>query len=283
MTTATSSLSPDQVRRFEQDGYLFPVPVLDEAEIKAGMTAFMAHKTRHDARLAQMAAREKYQVFSQTHFAYPWVYRIASHPRVLDAVESVLGPNVLAWDSNWFVKMPGEKTYVSWHQDGTYWNLNPPSVVSAWISLERAFPGNGCMRVIPGTHTKPRLPQRETYATDNALSRGQEIAVEVDEARAVDLVLAPGEMSLHHIWIVHGSNANTSNVPRIGIAIRYVKPEVVQDSPLKPIAMLVRGRDDHGHFELQRPPTEQSPDAMDATHREIVARIRATVMKNAKA
>jgi len=282
MIAASTRLAPQQVTRFEQEGYLCPIHVLDAGEVAENLAAFLAYKKRNDDRLATMAAREKYQVFSQMHFAYPWMARLVTHPRVLDAVESILGPNFLAWDSNWFVKMPGEKTFVSWHQDGTYWNLSSPNVVSAWISLERAFPENGCLRVVPGTHKQPRMPQRETYASDNALSRGQEIAVAVDEDHAVDLTLEPGEMSLHHIWIVHGSKPNTTNVPRIGVAVRYVRTDVSQDSPQKPIAMLARGKDTHGHFELAPQPREQSHEAMEATHNEIVARIRATLMKDVK-
>lgn len=283
MLATSTALSPRQVERFTQDGYLAPIRVLDADEVAANLAAFLAHKNRHDQKLSAMVAREKYQVFSQMHFAYPWVARMVTHPRVLEAVESILGPDFFAWDSNWFVKMPGEKTFVSWHQDGTYWNLSSPNVVSAWISLERAFPENGCLRVVPGTHKQPRLPQRETYAADNALSRGQEIAVSVDEDHAVDLILEPGDMSLHHIWIVHGSKPNTTQVPRIGIAVRYVRTDVAQDSPHKPIAMLVHGKDRFGHFENVPPPQEQSPDAMDAAHAAVVARIRATLMKDVKA
>jgi len=125
------------------------------------------------------------------------------------------------------------------------------------------------------------MPQRETYAADNVLSRGQEIAVDVDESDATDLVLEPGEMSLHHIWIVHGSKANTSNIPRIGLAVRYVSPEVRQDSPFKPLALLVRGRDEHGNFELLEAPTADTPGEPDAQER-IITRIRAGVLQGAQ-
>ena len=121
--------------------------------------------------------------------------------------------------------------------------------------------------------------QQETYIPENALSRGQEIAAEVDERQAVDLNLQPGEMSLHHIWIVHGSNVNTSpDTPRIGIAIRYTKPEVVQESPMKPLALLVRGRDDYGNFEVLPPPKHDLPSEQNQKHKAIVDRIRAGIM-----
>ena len=137
-------------------------------------------------------------------------------------------------------------------------------------------------RVIPGTHTQPMIPQRETYLPENALSRGQEIAVEVDEEQAVDLNLRPGEMSLHHIWIIHGSNANTSKeTPRIGIAIRYTRPEVVQEGPTKPFAMLVRGEDICGNFDLQPPPTFASSQ-QQSLHHAIVEHARGSLMTDAK-
>jgi ectoine hydroxylase-related dioxygenase (phytanoyl-CoA dioxygenase family) len=186
----------------------------------------------------------------------------------------------MVWGSRWFAKMPGEKTYVSWHQDATYWGLHPPNVTTAWIALSHSNPENGCMRVIPGTHLGELLPQTETYAPENALSRGQEIAVEVDESRAVDLKLRPGEMSFHHIGIVHGSNVNTSDKPRIGIAVRYITPDVVQDGPERPLGMLVRGKDDFGNFELIDPPqTDEFP--MPGQTPKAVQRMMKSVMRTA--
>ena len=214
------------------------------------------------------------------HFVYKWVWEIASNPRILDAVEGLLGPNILAWNTNWFSKMPGDKTFISWHQDGTYWNLNPPSVVTAWVALTPSQPDNGGLRVIPGTHTQPKMPQRETINDDNALSRGQEIAIDIGDGNIVEVALMPGEMSLHHIWIAHGSKANTGTVPRIGVAIRYVKPEVVQDSPGRPLALLVRGKDTCGNFELLPPPTNNEP-INENVHIDIIDRIRASVMTTA--
>jgi ectoine hydroxylase-related dioxygenase (phytanoyl-CoA dioxygenase family) len=116
-------------------------------------------------------------------------------------------------------------------------------------------------RVIPGSHKSPRLPQRDTGAPDNALSRGQEIAVDVDESQAVDMLLQPGEMSLHHVAIIHGSKANSSNKPRIGVGIRYVTPDVVQDGVVRQFALLVRGRDEFGHFDLLELPERNDPAA----------------------
>jgi ectoine hydroxylase-related dioxygenase (phytanoyl-CoA dioxygenase family) len=174
--------------------------------------------------------------------------------------------------------MPGDKTYVSWHQDGMYWKMNAPRIVTAWLALKPSQPSNGCLRVVPGTHKQPALPHRETYAPDNALSRGQDVAVAVDENSAVDICLQPGEISLHHLWIVHGSKANTSDIPRIGLAIRYVAADVTQDSPTRPLAMLARGQNRYNNFEVMPTPTEDTVPEDGGRHTEIVTRIRNSIM-----
>ncbi len=282
-THSPLQLSVQQRQQFERDGYLSPIRVLDDREVERLLNSYMEYSEANKERLGELPPNQKYQVLSETHFVLPWVYEIVTNPRVLDAVEGLLGPNLLAWNSNWFTKMPGEKSFVSWHQDGTYWKLNPPRVVTAWVALSPSVATNGCMRVIPGTHTHSMIPQRETYIPENALSRGQEIAVEVDEKQAVDLNLRPGEMSLHHIWIIHGSNANTSkDTPRIGIAIRYTKPDVVQESPTKPFAMLVRGEDTCGNFDLQPPPRIASSQQQQCLHQTIVEHARGSLMTDAK-
>jgi ectoine hydroxylase-related dioxygenase (phytanoyl-CoA dioxygenase family) len=204
--------------------------------------------------------REHRRFFTDTHTFLPWVYELASHPRVLDAAGSVLGPDLLVWSTQWFPKRPGDPSFVSWHQDGTYWTLDPPRVCTAWIAISRSDDANGCMRVVPGSHAGGQLPHRDTFAAANVLSRGQEIAVEVDESQARSLVLAPGEISLHHIGIVHGSRPNRSDEPRIGLAVRFVAPDVRQGTDT-PHAMLVRGRDAFGHFQLLEPPLEVGDEA----------------------
>ena len=109
------------------------------------------------------------------------------HPRVLDAVESIVGPDILVWGTSFFIKEPRNKSFVSWHQDLTYWGLDPADIVTAWIALSESTYENGAMRVIPATHTMQVVPHKDTFAADNLLSRGQEISVEVDEAKAVAL------------------------------------------------------------------------------------------------
>ena len=262
--------------QYERRGYLFPIPVFTEEETTRFRTNFLEYRAAIDQRLKTLPARDQYKVFSETHIFLPWVHEMVTHPRVLDAVERILGPNLLIWNTRWFAKMPADKTYISWHQDTTYWGLHPPNVSTAWIALSDSTPTNGCMRVIPATHQGPLLPQVETFAADNALSRGQEIAVEVNEADAVDIELQPGEMSLHHIGIVHGSNANQSDRPRIGIAVRFITPNVVQEGSQRQIALLARGVDAHGHFEL----IDSSTLKAHSSHHELHSIAIRRMMKN---
>jgi hypothetical protein len=255
------SLTPQQQFHYQEKGYYFPIRVFDEVEAADFRRRFQEYYDQRQDRLKGLLQRDRRNYLTDMHLCLEWAYKMVSNPNVLDAVESILGPNVLAWTAQWFPKLPQEKAYVSWHQDGTYWGLRPPSVTTAWIALSESNPENGCMRVVPGTHKYPLLEQRETYAANNMLSRGQEIAAEVDEKQAVDLVLRPGEMSLHHIGIIHGSGPNLSHGPRIGLAIRYIAPEVMQTGRERDIAMLVRGKDDYGHFELVNPPErDESPE-----------------------
>jgi ectoine hydroxylase-related dioxygenase (phytanoyl-CoA dioxygenase family) len=252
--------------------------VFSEAEAGYFRSCFLQYRASAADRLPSLPAKDQYLVFSETHLFLRWVYEMVVSPRVLDAVESILGPNLLIWNTRWFAKMPGDKTYISWHQDATYWGLHPPKATTAWLALSESTPENGCMRVIPGSHLEPLLPQVETYAPENALSRGQEIAVEVDESAAVDVILQAGEMSLHHIGIVHGSARNNSAKPRIGIAARFITPDVVQDGTERQVAMLVRGADTHGYFDLANPPLPGQMSSEGTIHAEALRRMMANLM-----
>lgn len=217
----------------------------------------MAHWNRYIDRFEGSLPRERIWLTIDTHLALPWVCELALHPVVLDAVERVLGPDVLVWNTHWFPKFPADRSYVSWHQDATYWGLHPPLVTTAWIALSPSTLANGCLQVLPGSHLGELMPQNETFAPDNMLSRGQEIAVEIDPAQTVSLELEPGEFSLHHIGMAHGSGPNTSDTSRIGLAVRYVAPQVEQAGPQRDLAVLARGEDRYSHFDLVEPPTRE--------------------------
>ncbi len=279
MHTITGKLSAEKQQFYAENGYLYPIRVFSDTETAEFRRQFDDYTDQNKDLLGKMIPRERRAVYGLTHLMLPWVYQMASHPRVLDAVEGAIGPNILVWGSDWFVKFAHDPAFISWHQDGAYWGLNPPKVTTAWIALSPSTLENGCMQVMPATQ-KMQLPQRETYALDNALSRGQEIALEVDEAKAVPLTLKAGEMSLHHIGIAHGSKANTSDQPRIGIAVRYIAPEVVQKGAERQIVQLVRGRDEYGNFEIVAPPAD--PVSAAEIRKEADRRITRNVMPESK-
>jgi non-haem Fe2+, alpha-ketoglutarate-dependent halogenase len=266
----------EDVSKYHDLGYSFPIRVFDPSKAATFRKQFDDFFAYHAERLKSLPASKHGPIFGHTHTFMRWVYEIVSNPRVLDAVEGVLGPNLLVWDSGWFIKMPGDKKYVSWHQDANYWGLSPAKVATAWVALSPSIRENGCLRVIPRSHMTPLLPQRDTYAPDNALSRGQEIAVEVDETQAVDIVLQPGEMSLHDISVVHGSKPNTTNIPRIGIAIRYLPPEVKQTG-VRGFGLLVRGKDEFGNFDLIEPPRQNDP-ANNAVQLKVLDRLYKNIL-----
>jgi hypothetical protein len=266
-----TKLDPERQAVYRSRGYHGRLRAFSGTEAARLRDRFLAYWRQNEDQLNALLPRERSSYLIETHLFLRWVYDIVAHPRILDAVESVLGPDILAWSSQWFAKFPGDGTYVSWHQDAAYWGLSPPEVTTAWVALTDSTTASGCMRVIPGSHLET-LPQRDTYAQANMLSRGQEIAVAVDESRAVDLVLGPGEFSLHHVGIVHGSRANASDAPRIGLAIRYVAPEVAQQGKSRDMVLVVRGRDDHGHFDLVSPPDRDLDYGQSPLHAESLAR-----------
>jgi non-haem Fe2+, alpha-ketoglutarate-dependent halogenase len=249
------TLTEHQLGEYQQDGFLFPFPVLSDPE-----TATLRRRVEElEAREGRLPAR----INRKPHLLLTWLNELIRHPRILDPVEDILGPNLLCWGSGFFTKNPHDPARVTWHQDATYWGLSKPDVVTAWVAFTPSTRANGCMRVVPGTHSLRQLPHNETYAPDNLLSRGQEIAVEVDESKAVDIELAPGQMSLHHVLLVHGSEPNASDFRRVGFAIRYVPTYVKQLSEVPDSATLVRGTDEYGYFLHEPAPrADFDPDAV---------------------
>jgi ectoine hydroxylase-related dioxygenase (phytanoyl-CoA dioxygenase family) len=257
-------LTVAEVDRYRRDGILFPVDVLGTAEADALLQRFEGSEREHGGRLAG-------RLNQKPHLLYPWMDQLVRHPAILDAVEDVLGPNLFCWGSQFFTKNARDESYVSWHQDGTYWGLSSPDVVTAWVALTPSVPENGCMRVVPGTH-KSQVPHSDTFAESNLLSRGQEVAVEVDLAHAVDVVLRPGQMSLHHVLIFHGSEPNGSDMRRVGFAIRYVPTYVSQASGIRESALLVRGVDEFGNFDHESSPEADMHPAAVARHKQVIDR-----------
>ena len=267
-------LSPEAVDGYRRDGFHFPVRVLSEGEAREYRRRLENFEAIEGKPLAG-ALRHK------SHLLFTWLNDLVRHPKILDAVEDIIGPDIFCWSSSFFIKEAHDPGFVSWHQDSTYWGLSEPTVITAWVAFSRSTIEAGAMRVIPGTHGD-QVGHRDTYNKDNLLTRGQEIAVEVDESKAVDLVLEPGEMSLHHVRLFHGSEPNRSDDRRIGYAIRYIPTTVRQVIGPKDGATLVRGVDRFHHFEHEpSPDVDLSPQAL-AAHREAAERQAAILYAGTK-
>jgi chlorinating enzyme len=248
------ALTQTDVDRYRRDGYIAPVRAID-AERAADLLA------RYDAFKGRGETDGNAVLRSKPHLVFPWLYDLVRDPAVTGPVSAILGPNLLAWGSSFFAKPAGDPGFVSWHQDANYWGLEPHEILTAWIAFSPSRRENGCMRVVPGSQAKA-FEHRDTFHKDNLLTRGQEISVEVDEDQAADITLEPGEMSLHHVGIVHGSDPNTSDIPRIGFAVRYIASHVRQTGG-RTTATLALGEDTHGHFDLEpRPEAEYGPAAL---------------------
>ena len=254
----SASLSPGAVEHYQNDGILFPVPLLSAAEVVEYGNALES--------LAAFCGEGYRRRYDCLHQYFPWAYRLATSDKLLNIVESLIGSDIVIDATLVFYKPPHDTAYSSWHQDSVYsgWHLTPS--VSAWIALTTSERRNGCMRVIPRSH-KDGVLEHDTILGDPDLMnrRGERIRNDVDESQAVDVVLQPGEMSLHHPNIVHGSDANGSDSPRIGFIVRFVTSRTTNRNRE---LMRVRGNADCSGLRLVEPPVEEELALAALTWRE---------------
>lgn len=240
--------STDIKGRFERDGFVTPLTAMPPANARKYRDALETAEARLVTEPDLGKCLRRYP-----NLVLPFVDEITRLPAITNAVSQILGPDLLVLDTPFFIKEPQTPHYVSWHQDLHYWGLEGEEEVTAWVALTPANIENGCMRFIAGSHTQI-VDHVDTHAETNLLTRGQEVAVEVDDANGTDVVLAPGEFSLHHGRVFHASHANASSDRRIGIAIRYIPTSMRQIEGGNMAAMLVRGEDRFHHFrECRRP------------------------------
>ena len=255
MTLTKQALDVEFYRR---EGYLSPLPLMTEAEALAHRRALEAA----EARLGPLHYKTKpYLLFSSAN-------ELARHPRLLDAVEALIGPDILLWDSAYVIKEPGGGKKVSWHQDLTYWGLSSDRLVTAWIALSPATLESGCMQFWPGSHRNGKIAHRDGPSEDNILHRGQTVAAEIPEDEKTAAELRPGEASLHHGWLMHGSGPNSSSDRRIGLTLQYLAPSVKQLFTEKEGATLLRGEDRCGHFAAEPAFTRDYDPALIAWRQE---------------
>jgi ectoine hydroxylase-related dioxygenase (phytanoyl-CoA dioxygenase family) len=239
----TTTLSRQQLTQYELDGILFPIRVFSSDEV---------FRFRRELLVVSDNCGNSLKRLDGLHLFFDWAHRLVTHEALLNAVEDVLGGDILVDGTLVFYKPARDSSYVSWHQDSVYsgWAQTPST--SAWIALTASHRANGCMRAIPGSHNLGLMAHATVRDDLNLLVRGERVPT-VDEARSVDVVLRPGEMSFHQSNLVHGSNPNKSDEPRIGFIVRFVTSRIVnRDRPL----LRVRGTADCSHLSLAQPPAE---------------------------
>jgi hypothetical protein len=252
-------LSESEVAAYRDRGYHFPVDALTPGEV----AEFRGRLEDYEARSGSPI---KGEMRHRSHVLFTWINEMVRHPKILDAIEDLLGPDILCWNTSFFIKEARDPGFVSWHQDATYWGLSSSDVATAWIAMSPANKVSGCMKFIAGTH-REQVQHADTFDQNNLLTRGQEIAVTVDEAKAVHAELKPGQASLHHVLLFHGSEPNQSDDRRIGLAVRYIPTHLKQAVGQRDWATLVRGKDTYRHFEPEHvPKRDLEPEAL-AFHR----------------
>src|SRR5262245_31948118 len=261
----TMKLSPDQVDRYARDGFLSPIPALSRVEAAECREKLEAFEQAIGGPLTSDRTDARYR--SRTHVLLRWVHELVRHPAILDAVEKLIGPDILVYTSTWFIKEPDSAAIAAWHQDATYFGLRPYVHVTAWLALTDATAENGCMEFLPGSHRRGQLPHRAGVVAGSVNRAGQAVTVDVDDAPAVHASLSAGEFSLHHTLLLHRSAPNRSRDRRIGLAISYVPTHVKHlGVKHKTPAMLVRGVDTFGHFQLEPAPVADLDESARAAY-----------------
>lgn len=268
-------LSAAQIASFNERGFVSPVRVMS-AEQAAG------YRARLEAFEKAQGSPMKGGQRNKTYLLFTWAHEVLMNSRLLDAVEDLLGPDLLVYHSTTWIKESHAAGFVSWHQDSTYFGLEPLEQVTAWVALSNATEEAGCMRVLPGSHKLGQLPSDMKPDKNNLLTSGQTVQLDFDPSKTVSMPLQPGEMSLHHACTVHGSPGNGSNDRRIGLCMHFVPAHVrpiehlVQHNALCS-AMLVRGKVKHNLYPLEQPPKADNDEAAIAEHAKGVATYRSMV------
>jgi len=264
------ALTREQVDSFHHNGFLFPIPALTPAEIATCLAGLRRLETELGSPVAEADIKWRSHAYAHS----PWFNDLIRHPRILDAIEDVIGPDILVWTSTFFIKEAHSPTFAAWHQDGTYFGLEPKEQVCAWVALTDASAEAGCMESL-SSRGAPRQMRHAPLGLANSINRaGQTIMETLDDARPVAMALRAGEFSLHHELAVHRSAPNNASHRRIGIGLNYIPCHVRVDSSVRLKAMVVRGEDRYGHFELIDPPAAERDAAALAVHQAVSERYR---------
>lgn len=251
-------LTDDQIEQWKRDGAVWPIDLLDADEVAD-------YRRRFEDLEEKIGAEAQSRFRIKAHLPFPWLWDLVTHPRLADAIEDLIGPDIVCWGSSFFTKKAHDPRFISWHQDSTYYGLEPPESITAWVAFSDATSLSGCMKIIPGSHAgEAILPHDETFDANNLLSRGQTIR-DLDPSTAVEMPLRAGQFSIHHNKTIHSSEPNNADWPRIGFAIHFAATSVRQVQFDNALAIHVRGSDPDGNWiDDPRPAYEMSPESVQA-------------------
>lgn len=265
------ALSAAQVAQWRHDGFLSPFPLLSAAELQ-GCRDGLARFEQWLGGPVNLIDDLKWRTMPYLHS--PWAARLAHDPRILDAVECLIGPDILVYTSTFFIKEPHSPTIAAWHQDSTYYGLEPKEEVTVWIALSDAHEAAGCMESL-SFQGRPRQLRHVSRVVKNSVNRASQVITEpLDEGAPVAMPLKAGEFSMHHGLCPHRSGPNTSNHRRIGLGINYIPTSAKPVGSVKPAAMLVRGEDRYHHFEQAEPAQAERDPIGISNHERAVALYR---------
>ncbi len=208
-----------KVARFDAEGFSGPFRLYAPEEAAAYRARFF--EVLEQSEEHPVASKVN---MSAWHHRYRWAYEIATKKAILDLVEPVLGPDIVLWAMHFWYKEPGNGKRIPWHQDGAYWHMHPKKNVTVWVALGPTFAENGCLRIIPGTHKKT-VDHDAIQDKDSWFANGLPASV-IDESKALNLELEPGEAVVFNESTFHGSTANTSSIARVAFSLRFTSPDV---------------------------------------------------------
>lgn len=270
-------LSDPQIDHYNRDGYLSPVRIISEDDAAVARSRMEAIEAELGGRIAGIHR-------SKFYLRYRWAYELATTPAMLDIAEDLLGPDILLYYSNCWFKNGGDRGYVTWHQDITYFGHEPHDVLTFWIALTPATENSGCMQVLPGTQREGALPLATPDLNDrNMLPSGQLVDFDTGSVEPVSMPLAPGEASIHHVCTIHGSLPNMSDDRRMGVTFCFHAPHIKQRGTRRTSALLVRGEDRYGFYDPEAPPDDNGGDEAVRNHEHAVALYRAKEAELGKA
>jgi hypothetical protein len=223
---------------------------------------------------------EKFRIKAQLPF--PWLCDVVREPRLLDAVEDLIGPDILCWAASFFAKKPNDLGYVSWHTDSFFYGFEPANTISAWLAFNPSTHEAGCVKYIPGSHKGPAAIHEIKPHKNNLIPVGQTV-IDVNDDEAIAAELNPGEIVFHHESVVHGSGPNNASHPRVGLSIHYVAPDVKETRFEGSTAMLLRGEDKFGYWgEDPEPQADMDPKCIKAMEDTRALYLNATKKKAAE-